>query len=172
MGFEWHKYAEPSAPAGLPCRFATALSDLKTHIPAQIKRAGISSPICRTGPVHPIHRIVEKLAGISQRNRAAQLRSNPAAWQKIVRQRIIRKSCSTIPRCARCRSQAAATSSPPRRSVIIQHIIQLRETQIDGGRVTGTGGRVILENEIKAGLEQNIVPAAIQKDGRKIRQQK
>ena len=77
----------------------------------------ISGSVRRTRPVHAIHLIVEQFAGVAQRNRPLQLRAHAAAGnQSIHRQRIIRESCSAIPRRARYKFRAAATGRRRRTS--------------------------------------------------------
>src|SRR6266700_1288988 len=46
------------------------------------------------------------------------------------------------------------------------------EAQIDGRSGPGVGPLVILQNEIETGLEQDLLSTSIQKNGRKIREQK
>ena len=91
MGFEGQKHTQARAAGRVAVQIRHRAVGSETHVPAQIQRAGISGPVRRTWPVHAIHRIVEQLAGVAQRNRPAQLRPHAAAGNKrIHRQRIIR----------------------------------------------------------------------------------
>ena len=142
-------------------------------VPAQIQRPAIGGAIRRAGAVDAPNGIVDILAGIAKRHCAAQFRAHAAAGQqRINRQRVIGNLVQPTGAPFGISTQRQQDVSGANGKIVVQHIINLRKTHIEGGRVAGTIRGAILEGGVEAGLEQNIIPGAIQKDGRKIRHHK
>ncbi len=185
---ERHEEAHARAATGFAMQVRDCIVRAQAHVPTQIQRPRAASAIRRARPIYPPDGIVDQLAGLAQRNSPSQLCPHSCAGKQIARQWIIRNLVQPARAPLGIGAKGQQHVSRHQGYMIIHKVIQLSEAKVDGcGRTTGPrrndcficgagicddGLRAVLQTEIETGLEQDVLSAAIQKNGRKIREQK